>query len=217
MKKTKKTINLARFYFKVKQEVIDAGYSSEIDWQEKVCFMSIGKRIFLREFAWVVLSCGMSEKVIRSKFDDISDIFLDWKYPEKIIKKKNTYLKKALKVFGNSKKIEAILYMAEYINNVCFSDVKKEIALHGPDYLQQFPYMGPATSIHFLKNIGFSLAKPDRHLIRISKHVGYCTPAEMCSELSELTYERIEVIDLVFWRYATLKNTYLDEIKKYIA
>ncbi len=80
----------------------------------------------------------------------------------------------------------------------------------GVDYIAQFPFMGPATSYHFAKNIGLPVAKPDRHLNRIASTVGYSNPHAMCQDIAQFIGDKISVVDLVMWRYATLDKNYLE-------
>lgn len=201
---------LASAYMWAKRHVIDSGYACEIDWQDAVAFDSITERDFLREAAWVVLSCGMRESVIRSKFPAISLAFLEWESAEQIMTHRRGCYEAARRYFNHHKKIEAILHIAEHVSESKFPVVQNFIRCHGVDYLMQLPYMGPATSRHFAKNIGLSMAKPDRHLIRIATKAGYRSPQSMCSDIAGLVGDKVAVVDLVLWRYATLHKNYLD-------
>jgi len=75
--------------------------------------------------------------------------------------------------------------------------------------LQQFPYIGPATSYHVAKNIGFPVAKPDRHLCRFAELSGYQNPSDLCQALAEYIGDPIAVVDIVLWRFATLQHDYM--------
>ncbi len=72
--------------------------------------------------------------------------------------------------------------------------------------------MGEATSFHLAKNIGLNVAKPDRHLVRMSSALGFESVNILCSEISNLIEENISLIDLVLWRYATLDKNYIDKL-----
>lgn len=78
------------------------------------------------------------------------------------------------------------------------------------NFLESFPYIGPAAACHLAKNIGLNIAKPDRHLIRVSKACGFKTPNDLCSVLTTVVGDDISTIDLVIWRYATLHSQYLE-------
>jgi hypothetical protein len=78
----------------------------------------------------------------------------------------------------------------------------------GVNYLQQFPYLGPITSLHLAKNIGLPVAKPDRHLRRIADKLGYSCVQKLCEDIARATDEPVPVVDLVLWRYSTLRQQY---------
>ena len=200
---------LASVYMTVKFSVIEAGYDSEIDWQENASFESITESYFLKEAAWVILSSGMREIVIRQKFPKISTAFFEWESAKRIVYNREKCYKKAILHFGHSKKIDAIIQVAKHVFENGFNNVCEEILKDGIQYIVKFPYMGPATSYHFAKNIGISVSKPDRHLKRIAKTVGYSCPKLMCEDIAQITGEKISVVDLILWRFATLNKNYL--------
>lgn len=203
---------LLRYYYNAKQAVYSSGYFFEIYWQEKQNIDSIDTRSFFTEYSWVVLSSGMREKVIRNKFVQISSIFNEWIAPNLIVANQHSIRRKALKVFNNPSKIDALFFMANYL---CSTSIEHEITCvvaNGVKYLEKFPYIGPATSFHFAKNLGFDVSKPDRHLIRISEKFGFDCPKTFCKKISKYTGEKESVIDIVLWRYATLDKNYLSNI-----
>ena len=76
--------------------------------------------------------------------------------------------------------------------------------------LQTFSYIGPVTAYHLAKNIGLAVAKPDRHLKRIASLFGYHDVQILCSEISKITGDSIPIVDIVFWRFATIEKDYLN-------
>jgi len=200
---------IACAYMSAKSFVIEAGYHSEIDWQESTQFENIEESDLLREAAWVILSSGMRESIVRQKFPMISKAFFDWESANKIMDNKKKCLEGALRYFGHRRKIESIIQISAHVHIHGFDNVCLSIEKDGIEYIMKFPYMGPATSYHFAKNLGMQVSKPDRHLCRIAKTVGYTSPQLMCSDISQLTGEKVSVIDLIFWRFATLQKNYL--------
>ena len=69
------------------------------------------------------------------------------------------------------------------------------------------PFMGPATSYHLAKNLGFQVAKPDRHLNRISESNGFKNAHELCEAIASQTREPISVVDGVLWRLSEKRMT----------
>ena len=53
------------------------------------------------------------------------------------------------------------------------------------------------------------VAKPDRHLVRIAEGVGYDSPQQLCDVVSEIVGDPVSVVDIVTWRYATLKGDFV--------
>lgn len=201
---------LASAYMTAKQAIIDEGYASEIDWQESITLDKVTETYFLREAAWVILSSGMREAIIRKKFPEVSAAFFEWESAQEIVAHGDKCRDAALCCFNNPRKIEAIVQVAVHVFKRGFQSVRESIRCEGIAYIMQFPYMGPATSYHFAKNIGLPVAKPDRHLNRIANRVGYSSPQLLCSHIARVIGEKLAVVDLVLWRYATLHSDYLE-------
>jgi hypothetical protein len=202
---------LAKAYFVAKKFVIYKGFADEIDSSDENNFDKITEKQFLKEAAWVILSSGMSYSVISKKFDLISDVMMQWEV--NMINSDSLECKNnALKIINHPGKINAIILISNELSKEGFDHIKKCILSDGIEFLKKFPFIGPATSYHLAKNIGFNVSKPDRHLIRISKATGFSSPAELCNALSNLISEKISTIDLVLWRYATLDKNYLNKI-----
>ncbi|WP_447964461.1 hypothetical protein [Nitrospira sp. Ecomares 2.1] len=202
-------IKLASAYLTAKEKVIELGFAPEIDWQHNLSFKDLTETLFLGEAAWVILSSGMRETVIRAKFPAVSGAFCGWESARMIVTRKAKCRQKALCAFAHAGKIESIFQVAEEVHQKGFSEVKRLLAVYGVEYIHRFPYMGPATSLHLAKNIGLPVVKPDRHLLRVTRVAGYNTPEDMCNAIAGVIGDKISVIDLVIWRYATLNRNYL--------
>lgn len=201
---------LAFKYSFIKNFLIQNGFAEEIEWQTNIHFDEINESIFLREIAWVILSSGMKEAVIRNIFGDVSKCFFNWISAGLITHNKEECFQKVLNHFNNENKISAIIFAAEKINEIGFYEFKKTIREEPFQKLQEFPYIGPITAYHLAKNIGLPYAKPDRHLKRIAKKEGYTDVQKFCHDVSKLTGDSKPVVDIVFWRFATITNDYLD-------
>jgi len=202
-------LNLVVAYLTAKESVMQSGFGSEIDWQYRIKLEAISESTFLREAAWVILSAGMREQVIRKKFPAISEAFKNWEKACFIVGHKDECRRQAMSVFGNERKIDSIIGIAEEINEDGFPMVVRLLEQKGINYLQSLPFMGPATSFHLAKNIGLSAVKPDRHLCRVAEKTGYCCPEALCKEIAKIVGDELPVIDLVIWRYANLNRDYL--------
>ena len=78
-----KRYDIVAAYRQAKDMVLRAGFGEEISWQASVDFNSISESDFLREHAWVTLSAGMKERVIRNLFHAISSSFYYWESANK--------------------------------------------------------------------------------------------------------------------------------------
>jgi 3-methyladenine DNA glycosylase Tag len=202
--------NLMLKYQLAKTIVQQEGFQDEISWQSKLCFDNLDESSFLRETAWVILTCGMKEAIIRNKFEAFSECFFHWSSARKITANREKCEYSALKIFNNRQKISAILNAAEQVKNFGFETLKKKIQSDPINYLQIFDYIGPVTVYHLAKNIGLPVAKPDRHLVRIAQQENYCDVQSFCGEISRLSGDSVPVVDIVFWRFATIDNDYLN-------
>jgi len=195
---------------------MDEGFGDEIVWQNRVQFSHVSESIFLREAAWVVLSSGMKETVVRGRFPAFSVAFCDWTSARQILENAPKCREGALRIFGHYGKVDSIIEIAGLIDSAGFNVIKDRIAEDGITFLQSLPFIGPITSFHLAKNIGLDVVKPDRHLLRISALAGYPSPAELCRQISNAVGDRVSVVDLVVWRYATLNPGYVDFLAHYL-
>ncbi len=200
--------NLVSAYFDLKDVVIRAGYDWEIEWQAELDFEEATESDFLREAAWVVLSSGFRESVVRQRFGAVSHAFLDWRSAREIADSGLVCQERAISVFGNRRKIDAIAKIVWLVASEGIDFVKMRIRSRGLDYLQELPYIGPVTSYHLAKNLGLQVVKPDRHLVRMARVAGHDSPLDLCTKVAEAVGESVSVVDLVFWRYATLNRDY---------
>jgi hypothetical protein len=199
---------LVESYLTAREVVISKGYAAEIDWQDTRCLSLLSESEFLEEAAWVVLSTGMRESVIRRYFPKITSAFLNWVSAETIIQNRTSCEATAVKVFNHPRKISAIGSICERIARTEFATFREKIQTEGVDFLQTLDFIGPVTKYHLAKNVGLDVVKPDRHLVRWAKAANFKYPKDLCQAIAEITGDKLSVIDLVLWRYATLDPQY---------
>ena len=119
------TSELISKYLFAKTIVIDEGYSNEITWQLNVQFDDLDESTFLKEIAWVILTSGMKEKIIRIHFLNLSKCFYNWESAEIIVANENKCFNEAIKYFNNKLKISAIIYAAHKIGEAGFNQIKE--------------------------------------------------------------------------------------------
>ncbi len=196
-------------YIDAKEIIINEGFESELDWQQTLDFTNSRESDFLREAAWVILSSGMRETIIRMKFPEITTAFLGFNNASDIIDNAVKCRSDAMKSFGHAGKIDAIISVAFRIVSDGFETIKNLISHYGVQYLQTFDFIGPVTSFHLAKNLGLNVSKPDRHLCRVAEVSGFGSVAELCENISKFTGDSVSVVDLVIWRFATIRSDYL--------
>ena len=201
---------LAQVYLTIKRGLIEAGYGPEIYWQESRDANRFSESDFLREAAWVILCSGFRERVVAAKFHAISAAFLSWESAQAVVLAHRRCRTRALRVFRNPAKIDAILDVASYLHETGFDTVWAECQQRPVTFLNRFRFVGPVTALHLAKNLGFDVAKPDRHLLRVAAATGHESPEALCRELANALDEPVGVVDLVIWRHAVTTSDYED-------
>jgi len=204
-------------YATAKRAVIEAGYGPEIDWQRSLNFKDVTESDLLREHAWVVLSCGMRESVVRRKFPAISGCFENWESAEMIATRACLCRQRALAHFNHPGKIDAMIRAAETIASEGFGRLKALIARSPLRELRRLGYIGPVTVYHLAKNLGLPVCKPDRHLVRLAEAVGRGDVQALCADVSDQSGDPIPVVDIVLWRFATLYPSYVELFTRYLS
>ena len=214
--------SLIEFYKKAKQICIDSGYGHEIQYVEERHFKDIDVDTFFGEYAFVVLSSGISNKAAESMYEKFMKT-------QKMSSVKHPGKRKALEKAGREH------FQWFDLLTKCKDDGSRI------QFIQTLPYMGPATSYHLARNLGIDCAKPDRHLKRIAEHFGYdvekikdlkrrtqfdiiggfspkkslqsygFNPSDeiqfvqwMCEDISKKTKDRIGTVDVILWRACTI-------------
>jgi hypothetical protein len=158
----------------------------------------------------VILSAGIAEAVVRSKFADISSSFLEWQSARCISERAEECITNALRHFRHERKIRAIAGAAATLSLApSFAAFKDQLLRDPIRELQSFAYIGPITVFHIAKNIGIAVAKPDRHLQRLARSSGFESVEDFCGSIARFLGEDIRRVDSVLWRFATLHQDYV--------
>jgi hypothetical protein len=175
--------------------------AAEVEWQRQASVDELTESEFLRQSAWVILCSGFKESAVRRVFDHISLCFFDWESAEAILQCRTTCVAAAYASFRNAAKLNAITECAARVSEQGFGRLKASILNDPLVVLQELPYIGPVTVLHLAKNLGFDVAKPDRHLVRLARYTGFSCVNDLCGFLAAANCERVNVVDLVLWRY----------------
>jgi hypothetical protein len=196
------TEDLVRRYLAAKRFVIDAGYAAEIAWQTHTRISEVTSCTFVREAAWVILSAGMRESVVRRRFPALTAALHNFQ-PAAIAHDPDVR-NAALGAFHHERKIDAVLAIAALAHRMGTHGIRRSLVDDPARLLQRLPYMGPAVSRHLAKNLGLPVAKPDRHLVRLASAAARTDPDHLCAEIAHWLGDPIAVVDIVLWRWATL-------------
>ena len=192
----------------MREHVTQAGFAGEIDWQDSRSLSQLTESEFLAQGAWVILSSGMRESVIRRCYEGVSRAFLHWASAGAIAERRVECEEKALQVFNHLAKVRAIGSMCKRVCDISFPTVLQKIQTEDVSFLRTFDFVGPVTSFHLAKNLGLDVVKPDRHLIRMASAARCSCPEELCKTIAEITGDKLAVVDLILWRYATIASDY---------
>jgi hypothetical protein len=202
----KDSLSLVYRYLSAKRFLESSGYAEEISWQRSRDATTISECDFLREAAWVILCSGFREDVVRKRFPYISLCFCDFESSSQIWENSEQCIAAARLSFGNERKLSAITKVAREVVVTGFEKVLANLIASPIEYLSGFYCIGEITAHHLAKNLGFQLAKPDRHLVRLAKREGFSKAHNMCIEIAERTGDLISVVDIVLWRSMVLND-----------
>ena len=177
---------------------------------------SIALDDFIREYAWVVFNSGIHMRTIRKKWDALENAFRDWNCAA-ILENRSSVEAEALKVLNHQKKVGAIFHTAQVVMEQGWAEIEAKIldgmVKDGSGNIypsEQFfacvcalPWMGRANSRFLAKNLGFDLAKNDRHLRRLAEEYGHTPDADgvqrFVEKVSQCVGGRISVVETVLW------------------
>jgi hypothetical protein len=179
----------------------NADRDAEVRRQRQVALDEFSETDLLREAAWVILCSGFRERIVRRVFDHISLCFCDWESASAILDADPICRTAAMASFRNPTKLRAIVAAARHVNEKGFAAFKQAVLAAPLFELQHLPHIGPVTVWHLAKNLGLDVAKPDRHLTRVSLTFGFDDADHFCTTLAKVIGERPKVVDLIVWRY----------------
>jgi hypothetical protein len=203
-----------RLYFQALDLVTEAGFLKEVDWYRRCANDHVSEKRFLRESAWVILCSGFRESIVRDIFPYISLAFFDFHSAKQIVAEAAGCIELASIQFNNRRKLQSIVDIADRINATSFRSFWAGIAKDPVAAMGELPFVGPVTSWHLAKNLGFVVSKPDRHLIRLAELFGFKTSRELCLFVSRHVDESEAVVDTVLWRASALAGSPLHLVRR---
>lgn len=194
-------------YSSAEELVRGAGYWGEVEWYRSARLSDVSERRFLRECAWVILCSGFRERIVRQYFDYISLAFWDFESACRVYSDGGACVELAMQAFGNRRKLEAIVNIAGQIAETSFATFWRSVQESPISRLTGLPYIGAVTAYHLAKNLGLSVAKPDRHLVSLAGELGFETVQGLCGYFAKLTSEPLSIVDTVLWRATVIAGS----------
>jgi hypothetical protein len=183
------------------------GYADEIAELERFRPEDVDERIFLTEFAFVVLVSGFRYSSVRGLFERVSEAFLGFQDADRIASELDRAYNDAIQVFNHQRKLmticQAICDVASRGFESFWRDLKSD--WHS---IERYDRVGPATALHLARNLGMDVAKPDRHLMRLAAALDISV-AQLAANIALSTGDRIGVVDGVIWRFATIRPDFI--------
>lgn len=171
---------LLDFYERAKSLCIMRGFIDEIKHVDSLKFENQTSSSFLHQYVYVVLNSGISNKAAESMLE--------------------TLLANGIDSIRHSYKKDAIKSAFRSYKN-WFLELSQEKTTEAKlEYLFTLPMIGKVTKYHLARNIGLDVAKPDVHLLRVAQRFKRSDVQEMCQALSNVTGDRIGVVDVIIWR-----------------
>lgn len=196
-------------YFIARKRVIHEGFGHELDWYEQRATSVINTTTFLSETSWVILNSGFRESVVRRRFQRIKTAFDGFRCAERILDDSARMVRAGCRVIAHRSKMKAIVGAAQWWMTTGESEVLRMRRDGCINPLMEIPYIGAVTVWHLAKNLGFGVAKPDRHVQRIALQLGFADTHSLCGEIGNALSLSPAIVDTVFWRYATIEPSYL--------
>jgi hypothetical protein len=201
---------LIDFYITSLGEVLKRGWAKEIKENREHPPIDLLDRVrFFHEYAFCVFAAFFKFSLVEERWPDLTKAFNGWDY-EQICNNKQEVAQETMRVFGNKKKVAAVIRCAEKFSregwdNFWRSLVNADLPLQ-LELLDSLPYIGKAARYQLAGAIGIDVAKPDRHLLRFASKYGYPETEEgvqnFTKRIANLVGERVKVVDYVLWRYA---------------
>ena len=138
---------------------------------------------------------------VRRVFDHVSLSFCDCRNRRKRLLSRVPYADKRRWHHSGINEGDALSKVAELVHLNGFASFKARVLADPIETLQSLPFIGPITAVHLAKNLGLDVAKPDRHLVRLTEWLGYSCASELCTQIASETGEQVKVVDLILWRY----------------
>lgn len=153
----------------------------------------------LREYGWVVGSCGLTPHVMLKHWDGLTRAFLGWD-PAAVAQNRVAVRTGALAIMRNPRKIDAILDSAHDLA-LTPGLMERLAAKPTPEvlaWLKTLPWVGENNRYHLARNLGWDVVVRTGPVVRLATYL-LTTSDSLCGRIATETGERIRTVDLVLW------------------
>lgn len=153
----------------------------------------------LREYGWVVGSCGLTPHVMLKHWPRLTEAFGGWN-PVWVAERRIPVRTAAMEIMRNPRKIDAIL---DYAHDLAVhpGQMARLAALPTKEvlaYLTTLPWVGANNRYHLARNLGWDVVVKTGPVVRMAAYL-QTTSEELCGRIAEETGEKVRTVDLVLW------------------
>lgn len=197
-------------YFDKSYKFVQDNYKEDFDRIAGTKFEKITPEFFFREAVWCILTSGFNARIVSGFFPCLLKTLIpltDFNSNTLSEEDEGRVATEALSVFGNKRKVSAIIKMAgiirDNIKTIGWERYRDE-RLNAADKLEELPFIGKITKFHLARNLGLlDYMKPDLHLTRMAQHWKFESPVELCKEIGKQRDMKIGLVDLVLFYSAS--------------
>lgn len=189
---------------------------------------------FLRECAWAIFGAGFSYVALAQLWPSLQEALVHFNVDDIMAQEKKVRAD-ALRVLNHSRKVDAVLWIANWLHerdwsqvlnemlSLCKKDMCGNLVVTKPllDWLDELPWVGQTLAKYICKDIGIGAVKDDRVMRRLARFLGYTPDPDGVWKMAlgvqtmvrkeYSVCEKLNVIDTVLWNWARLQPWLRDE------
>ncbi|MCK4666428.1 DNA-3-methyladenine glycosylase I [Candidatus Dependentiae bacterium] len=224
MNKNSYTITFNQILRRIKNLSISTRVEEHLQIREDLNSSALDDIAIFKKMSAVIFSSGFNATVVKDMWPELKIAFkgFDFEIVEGWTEKEIEELMKNKKIIRNKNKIKAIIFNAKVFNELIkeYGSFQKFLSKQcDPEKIhtyieKRFHYLGKITTYDFLKRIGLNFMKPDIHIRRLYKRLGWLNSMsdnnknlnkifEISDSISNDTKLNLNYIDGVFWLFCS--------------
>ncbi len=224
MKSNSYTVTFNQILKKIKEFSISNQVEEHLQIRETLHPSSLDDIAIFKKMSAVIFSSGFNATVVKDMWPELKIAFKDFDF--EIVKdwneKEIEELMQNKKIIRNKNKLRAIIFNAKVFTELIqeYGSFQVFLSRHSdPEEIhtyieKRFHYLGKITTYDFLKRIGLNFIKPDIHIRRLYKRLGWLNSMsdnnknlnkifEITDYISTATKHNLNYIDGVFWLFCS--------------